>query len=344
MKDDARQLKWRLKQVGLSDPAISAAWPEWWSDAAEASVSAQTELRFSLARKLGLDPHSLLEDDGPPRFIWKDEARFKHLSGESPLEQSAITSFGTALGRYLVAAALASTSGASWSATSLRSAILSTQPYVALEDILVVCWSLGIPAIHLRIFPCGRKRMSAMAVRVGDRNAILLSRDSMFPPRIAFYLAHELAHIGLGHLSRQPVLVDHQQSKLSSPDDDPEEAAADRFALELLTGFPDLRVLPRTGYGASELARVALESSKDLQIEPGTLAVCFGYSTGHWATAYAALHSIYSTRRSVWTVVNKVALSQLSLDLIPDDARTYLRAVLGAPSPNERRNRQRRPT
>jgi hypothetical protein len=331
LKDNASQLKWRLKRVGLSDPAISAAWPEWWSDAAEASVSAQTELRFSLARKLGLDPHSLLEDDQLPRFIWTDTARFKHLSGESALEQSAITSFGAALGRYMVAATVASRPITGWSSVSLRSAILHRQPYVRLLDLLALSWSLGIPAVHLRIFPCARKRMAAMAVRVGDRSAIMLGKDAMYPPHTAFYLAHELGHIGLGHLSRQPAMVDMESEKLSSRFDDPEEAAADRFALELLTGEPKPKVLPQSGHSAAGLARVALAASKDLRVEPGTLALCFGYSTGNWLTANAAIKRIYSTRRSVWTAVNARALDEFSLDRIPDDARSYLMAVLGAP-------------
>ena len=330
MNDSTNRLRWRLKHVGLSLAAINAAWPAWWSDAAEASASAQVELRFSLARKLGLDARSLLEDNEEPRFVWRDEARFKHLSGESTLELSAITSFGTALGRYLVAATAASTPGARWSSTSLRRAILRRQPYVRLVDLLAVSWSLGIPTIHLRIFPCERKRMAAMALRVGDRNAIMLGKDSVFPPHLAFYLAHELGHIGLGHLSLQPLVVDLEHPRLASPDDDPEEAAADRFALELLTGLPEPKVLPRSAYSAAELARVALDASKGLNIEPRTLALCFGYSTGHWATANAAIRGIYSTRRSVWTVVNKIALSQLSFDLIPDDAKAYLRSVLGA--------------
>jgi Zn-dependent peptidase ImmA (M78 family) len=330
VEDTASRLKQRLRKIGLSDPAIEAAWPEWWSDAADASVSAQAELRFSLARKLGLDPHSLLEDNAEPRFIWRDEARFKHLSGEGQLERAAITSFGMALGRYLIDATSASPSPASWDSMSLRNAILREQPYVRLLDILSVCWSLGIPVIHLRIFPCARKRMSAMAVRVGGRTAIMLGKDSMYPPHIAFYLAHELAHIALGHLAREPVVVDFDSPDLATSSDDPEEIGADRFALELLTGVPQPKVLPQSqGYSARELARVAMEAAPQLSIEPGTLALCFGYSTGDWATANAAIQRIYSGPRPVWAEVNRVAASQLAFDLIPDDSRAYLKAILG---------------
>lgn len=332
MRETASHLKQRLRSIGLSDSAITAAWPAWWSEDADASVSAQAELRFSLARKLGLDPHSLLEEDQQPRFIWRDEARFKHLSDEGLLERAAITSFGTALGRYLIGASPVAPNPGEWSSSTLRQAILSRQPYVRIVDLLAACWGLGIPVVHLRIYPCARKRMSAMTVRVGERNAILVGKDSMYPPHVAFYLAHELAHIALGHLSRQPLVVDLESTELSFTNDDPEEVDADRFALELLTGSVHPTVLSRSeAYNAQELARVALEASSGLAIEPGTLALCFGFSTNDWATANAAMRFIYQAPRPVWELINRIATSQLILDQLPDDARGYLSAILGEP-------------
>lgn len=332
LKESATRLKRRLRDVGLSDPAIKAAWPVWWSDEADVSASAQSELRFSLARKLGLDPHSLLEDNEQPRFIWRDEARFKHISGEAQLELAAITSFGTALGRYLVAATSAPTAAIEWSPATLRSAILRKRPFVGLEDLLALCWAFAIPVVHLRVFPCERKRMSAMAVRVQDRSAIMLAKDSQYPPHIAFYLAHELGHIGLGHLTLQPIVVDLGDADPPSPGGDPDEAAADEFALELLTGSPRPTVLPASGYNSKELARVSVEVSSELAIEPGTLALCFGHSTRDWATTNAALKRIYSVSQPVWVQINKLALNQLALDQLPDDAGSYLRVVLGEAS------------
>lgn len=292
------------------------------------SPSAQVELRFSLSRKLGLDPHSLLEDNEQPRFIWRDEARFKHLSGERQGELSAIASFGTALGRYLVAATNPPSVTPDWGSSALRTAILRTSPFVGLGDLLAVCWAFGIPVVHLRVFPCERKRMAAMVVRVEQQAAIMLARDSKYPPYLAFYIAHELGHISLGHLSSNPIVVDLGDSGPLLPGDDAEEVAADRFALEVLTGLPAPAFLPKKGYNAKELARVSVEVSKELAIEPGTLALCFGYSTGDWATANAAIRRIYSQMQPIWTQINGLALRQLSLDQLPDDASVYVRAVL----------------
>ncbi len=316
--------------MGLSDAAVSAAWPTWWSDAADASPSAQAELRFSIARKLGLDPHSLLEDSDEPRFIWRDEARFKHLSGESQLEQSAITSFGAALGRYLIAATAVSAPGVRFSSLVLRKVILRDQPFIRLVDLLSVCWSIGTPVIHLRIFPLVQKRMSAMTVRVDERNAIMMGKESDYPAHVAFYLAHELAHIALGHLSKETVFVDLESTSLASAENDPEEAAADRFALELLTGQAEPIVLPKLKrYNPNQLADAALRASSEIRIEPGTLVLCFAYSTGDWVTANAAMKRVYPSPKPAWAEINKVALRHLDLDLVPDDAKPYLLAALG---------------
>jgi hypothetical protein len=331
VKDTAKQLRQRLKSFGLADPAINAAWPMWWSEEAEASSSAKAELRFSLARKLGLEPRSLLDDGEEPRFIWRDEARFKHVRGESELERSGITSFAAALGTVLESSASAATGRiAHVDAIDLRDLVLRHQPFVQLVDLLSLCWSIEIPVIHLRIFPWPQKRMSAMAIRVRNRSMILLAKDSNYPADTAFYVAHELGHIALGHLSPDTAIVDLESEKLASTEDDAEEAAADRFALELLTGQASPRVLPLgPGGGARSLAHAALGASRELRIEPGTLVLCFGYSTGNWRLARAAMRHVYSSPKPVWHEVNQVALREISLVNVPEDSRSYLQAVLG---------------
>src|SRR5262245_20956025 len=141
---EAMRLKKRLKAIGLSPSVIQAAWPDWWSDAADPSPSAKLELRFSVARKLGLDAHSLLDEEGIPRFVWRDEARFKHLAGESDLERAAMTSFGKALAALLIAATPTQhRSLRQVSANEIRRAILSSQPFVTLRDLLTLSWSVG---------------------------------------------------------------------------------------------------------------------------------------------------------------------------------------------------------
>jgi len=253
------KLQRRLKKIGLSDPAIRAAWPEWWSVAAEASPSAQAELRFSIARKLGLDPRSLLEDDDEPRFIWRDEARFKNFTGEDLQERAMIASFGTALADILISAAPRSSDFTLPSAEELRAMLLKAHSFVRLADLLAAAWSTSIPVIHLRIFPSSAKRMAAMAVRSGSRSAILLARDSVYPAQIAFHLAHEIAHIALGHLQTVSAIVD-MESDVIEPFGTDEESEADRFALLLLTGRTNHKCFRR-------LVAIQLVASRRMPLE-----------------------------------------------------------------------------
>jgi hypothetical protein len=327
-------LRRRLKSFGLSNAAIDAAWPRWWSGEAETSPAARADLRFSLARNLGLDPRSLLADGRTPAFTWHGQARFKHLATEDTLERDAIESFGRAIGALLLRAAPEQVSVPALEAHELRQLVLRQSPYVRLADLLSIAWSIGIPVVHLTVFPWPQKRMAAMSVRVGERYAILLAKDSVYPAQVAFYLAHELGHLALSHFVNDAVIVDFEESTPTLARDDSEEVAADRFALELLTGEPDLKVLPAIGHStAAELARVVVAAGPDLQIEPGTLALCFGYSTRRWATAFAAMKSIYSTPKPVWAEVNRVARQQLRLDELSEDAADYVEAILG-PGPS----------
>jgi hypothetical protein len=339
MATDSERLRLRLEELGLTASAIDAAWPSWWSEDAGESRSALGELRFSLARRLGLDPRSLLEDAEAPAFIWRREARFKHLSGEDELEQAGITSFGRAVSALLASAAPAAEFELTGrSAAELRKLVLARRPFVGLADLLALAWSAGIPVAHLRIFPWERKRMAAMAVRVSDRaSAVLLGRDASYPPQPAFYLAHELAHLALGHVGadEQIVDLDSEANPSLDLDGDEEEQAADAFALELLTGNPRPVVLAeRPGWASpSELARTSREAAGELRIEPGTLVMSYGFSTGDWQLAFAALDRVYGEKKPIWREVNGVARTYLDLDGLAADSADFLDSVLGEAGP-----------
>ena len=323
---NAKNLRWDLRSLGISEAAIEAAWPEWWSEAAEPSISAKSELRFSLARKLGLDPKSLLEDE--PRFVWNDEAKFKRLTTETEQERAAIVSFGASVGRILLSATPGTVS-LQKDPSVYRDLILTRSPYVALPDLLALCWSLGVPTIYLRVFPLRAKRMSAMVVRVGERFAILLAKDANYPSPIAFYLAHELGHAALGHIENNAAVVELGDT-LVEQSGDVEEIQADRYALELLTGMAaPMFEAKGSRFNAPAIANVAVNSAAELRIEPGTIALCFGHSTGAWQRVFSALRMIYVSPNAVWKDVNRVAFSQLDWPALSDDSASFLRTLMG---------------
>jgi hypothetical protein len=267
--------------------------------------------------------------DDRVEFVWKKDARFKHLTGEDAQEQAALASFGVALGRLLIRATESGPSVAHVTALSLRASILASRLLVDLPGLLAACWGLGIPVIHLRVFPLPAKRMHAMVVRVGDRYAVLLGRDASYPAPVAFWLAHELGHVALGHLRDASAVVD-MADPAEAETRDAEEAEADEFGLELLTGTPtpDVRA-DQVQFGPRQLAEAALAVGPSERIEPGTLALCYAFRSGDWPRGNAALRYIYSVPKPVWREVNGIAASQLHLDAIENEAADYLRAVMG---------------
>jgi hypothetical protein len=341
MTENASELKRRLNTFGLSDAAIEAAWPRWWSEEAEDSTSARAELRFGVARRLGMDPASLLEERNEPRFLFPSQARFKNLAGESELEREGISSFGRAVAKMLLAATppRATIAEAGLSAGDLREELLRLGQFrnVGLGDLLALCWGTGIPVAYLRVFPWDQKRMAAMTVRIADRWAILLARDSRYPAPIAFWLAHELGHVILRHISGEGVIVDLGNEAAPEPSD-PEEASADAFALELLTG-EERPVVLRDPSGAppsaAGLAKAAVERSAALGIEPGTLALCYGFSTKEWAIANGALGVLYPQVEPIAGQINELAIDRLDTTRLPADSLAFLDAVLD-PDPETR--------
>jgi hypothetical protein len=283
-----------------------------------------------VARRLGLDPGALLLDD-EPRFLWREEARFKHLGSEDEVEQAGIASFGRAVAMALASAVAPPKFDLSGqTANDLRTQLLGAgRPYVTLDNLVALSWSVGIPVVHLRVFPWPQKRMAAMTVRIGEQSFVLLAKEAVYPAWIAFYLAHELAHIALAHVDADQALVDLDDGDKPAANTDDEEQAADAWALELLTGRPKPDVVSADGpASAGELARVALSSADELGIEPGTLALCFGYSTGLWAVANGSLKAIYREAAPVWRAINAFARTQLALDESTTDVSEFLEDVL----------------
>lgn len=330
MTESAADFRARLvRRTGLTDSVISAAWPDWWSDAAENSPAAQAELRFSVARKLGLDPRSLVGSD-EPRFIWNDSARFKGFSGHQGDERPVLASFGTALSRFVTEATPNTDIDHLPSAADLRRMMLRACDHIGLVELTMVAWGLGIPVVHLRVYPLSAKRMSAMSVRVNGRYAILMAKDASYPAPLAFYLAHELGHICLGHLAEGGAIVDLGEFGDPALEADMEERAADAFALELLTGRPAVSIeVEGEGRGARQLAKEAKRVGVEQRIEPGAVALSFGHATGRWDTAMGAMKHIYEQPYDAWRAINQIASRHLVLSEIPEESASFVRAVMG---------------
>lgn len=321
----------RLQAVGFSDPFLQATLPEW--AAQEESPSGQMMLRLLLARRLNLDPEALMDDSIPLGFLQSAPIKFKHMRLAPGQRRDTLTGYALGVTRILLGAAPGG-AAAPPSAMNLRKALLeSGRDNVGFGDVLTACWSLGIPVLHLRLFPAQTKGVTAMAVRIGSRFAILVARESGIPAQYMFHVAHELGHIALGHLDDSSAIIDADPDDPANAGerliDDQEERDADAYAQQLLAGvesFTVSRSMAGKAGNASELAQRALQLGAELQIDPAHVAMSFGFATGEWAMAMAAAKLVPGQEATPASLVNRVLWSQLD-ELSDEHALHYLKAV-----------------
>lgn len=324
-----QSLRQQLRRDGLTDRAVDAVWPAWWSAEAESSPSATAELRFTLARRLGLSPASLFED--APEFVWRADARFKNLGDLNDHEAAVLASFCVGVGSHLISALDPSVNvPALPDAAALRRFIFRDAGTVNLMSLLVVCWAVRLPIVQLRVFPLRHKGMHAVATRAGERNAVLIGRESRFRAQVCFWVAHELGHIALGHVGESCALLDVEDP--AEHPGDAEEGAADRYALQLLTGSPSPDItISSESYSATQLASAVLKEASSHRIDPGVLALCAAHQDGKWERAFGAL-KVLQDEDDVPTRLNEVASSQLDLARLSADNEHFLRTVMGLDS------------
>ena len=325
MVRDQAKLRRALSKAGYSASLLDAALlPDWARDDSSGEDD-HLPLRRALTNRLGIRDNAIQGERID--FVWNDDALFKTLGKADPIERLILASFSAATAR-LVEGLVTTPIPDRWpSAQELRTAILTSRPWVDLSGLLSASWALGIPVLHLRLFPLSRKAMHAVAAQGEERTVIMLGRDARYPAPIAFTLAHELGHVMLGHLGRHGARIELDDEDAFR--DSPLEAEANRFALELLTGSAHPVIEPgRKRFNSRMLAQAVLAAAGPNRIEPGTLALVTGHQTGQWAQANAALELIYDQPGEVWRSVNAVAAHQLGRTTQSGELQ-YLARLLG---------------
>ena len=322
----------RLQDAGFSDAFLRATLPEWAAE--ESSPSGQMMLRLLLARRLNLDPVTLMDDGLQLGFLQSAPVKFKHMRLKDGPRRDALVAFSLGVTRILLSAAPSEMDVPTSNPLELRAAVLNSgRDNVGFGDVLTLCWSLGIPVLHLRLFPAQTKGVTAIAVRIGRRHAILVARESGVPAQYMFHVAHELGHIALDHLKGTSAIVDadpfDENNAADELVDDDEERSADAFAQQLLTGIESFHVgrdWDSAPGRAHELARMAISVGADLKVDPGHVVMSFGHSTGDWALAMAAAKKLGGQDEAPATLVNRVMWDQLS-GVQDEHALHFLRAV-----------------
>lgn len=293
-----RSLYARLKDVGYTKSFIQKRiLPDWWDDSVADSPSGYSEALIAISRGLGFTFESLHTPEAALKLPSAEKYRLKKQAstdGESvrTVVNLACTTAHTMVRSLRNLPEYESTSDP----LGIRDEILSTHGIVDLDALLTWSWGRGIVVLPMDTFSGIGKKFTALAMYVESRPVVILASGHDGPPWHVFHLAHELAHISLGHVGpNEPFVVDEEisiQVDLENPQIDPEEGEADRFAVMLLTAQPSLDFSPQRGVDGETLARNARRWRSALQISEGTLALMYGKSAGRMDIAQNALKSL----------------------------------------------------
>jgi Zn-dependent peptidase ImmA (M78 family) len=325
------QLYSRLGSVGFPRKYLrEIILPDWWDDEIAHNPAGFAEGLMILSRNLGLDLASMQNEAVPVGLRNLGPCKFKKSPNTSEKELMLARSLATRVVELISPAVPEPRNPLPTSASAIRQSLLGAGVrWISLANLVDYCWSVGLPVLHISAFPPGAKKMEGLASVRSGHYAVVLSKNAKHSAWLLFILTHELGHIVQGHVSRDGVLVDELVDRSSR---DNEEKASNAFALELLTGTTDLRVLPMgPGRSARALARAALEVGIHEQIDPGHIVLNCAYQMGgdFFALANAAL-KVLEPHADAIALLQSRMIAHLDKTKLPTDTYDFLLRVTRA--------------
>lgn len=317
----------KLRVAGFNPKFVDSLLPEWWDDQIASTQSGFQEASVRLGSIFGVKPSSLRDPDAHPVLRVPEGRRFKRQAKheEQQLDVACALSMSAA-SRVLNALPRPEAAIVVPDATIVRDSLLAEHPYINFAALLSYVWQLGIPVIHIEHWPAKTKKMAGLAFESNGRPVIILTSNRQHG-FLVFDLAHELAHIALGHVTNAKCVVDQD---IDENADDPDERAANRFALELLTGDPGCKIVP-TGRHLSgqELAAQAARYGNQHQIDPLHVALNYGHTQQHWIAASSAVKLLTPNTPSDQEILRQRLFTELKEHDINDDDYMVLARLTG---------------
>lgn len=282
----------RLKKAGYSERFVRENFlPDWWDDELSADPATMAIAEIGLARWLRVSIRDMRTPDAPLTPQLNGGHRFKLQRADEDHVTAAVAVAQSA------AEALAATGAdlpdfvAEESAAAIRARLLARHPVINLRVLLDYAWSVGIMVAHLRL-PKQMCRFAGLALLVDGQPVIMLASRWDSPPWLAFHLAHEFAHVHLGHVAPGEAHFDEKIDLQGAGERRVEENAANAFALTLLTGEASPSFAPLERYTGEQLAQEARQIERIRRIDAGTLALVYGYNVRRMGVAQNALQEL----------------------------------------------------
>lgn len=317
----------KLHEAGFNPKFVKSLLPEWWDDRIASTQSGFQEASIRLGSIFGVKPSSLRDPAAPPALRVPEGRRFKHQANhkENQLDLACALAMSAA-SRVLKVFPRPETPVVVPDAKIVRDTLLAKHPYINFAVLLDYVWQLGIPVIHIEHWPTKAKKMAGLAFEQNGRPVIILTSNRQHG-FLVFDLAHELAHIALGHVTETKSVVDQD---IDEDADDPDERAANRFALEFLTGDPGCKIVPTGRHlTGAELAAQAARYGENRQIDPLHVALNYGHTLKQWVAASAAVKILAHHTPSDQEFLRKKLFGELEEHDINDDDFMVLARLTG---------------
>lgn len=316
----------KLKGKGFSRDFVADLLPPWWDDRIASTEAGRQQVALRLARLFSLRPSSLLLDEQSPEFAL-GERRFKRAINVDAGELDRACALAAASARLVWRGFERPAPESIPAAHDLRSQLLSNHRWIDFPILLERCWEMGIPVLFLSHLPHGAKKMAGVAMTVDGRPAIILTNKHPHG-YLLFHLAHELGHVALGHVANGAWVVDE---KIDESNEDDMEAAANAYALELLTGSPDCRIGPRGKHirYPKNLAIAAMDFAASARVDPLHVVLNYGYSQNNFQLAGAAIKLIADGRQSDQAVCRGAIKRYVDFESLGEADGTALAKLVG---------------
>ncbi|MBL1179259.1 MAG: ImmA/IrrE family metallo-endopeptidase [Pantanalinema sp. GBBB05] len=308
--------------------------PEWVTPEVLSDAAVSSEIAAILAKRLGLRVSPLFTASPQVESLRRRDIKYKRSIPSKSKDLTAATSIAVSIAESIASACRIEFSQFPDSADTLRREVLASSGYwVGLRNLLMTCWSHGIPVVYLAGLGQGVAKMDGMVVHTEDRPVIILSKASSLWAWQLFILAHEIAHIVLGHVAPGEILIDEElgEDSYALKDADLDERAADMFAIEVLNGRKNATyTVAGDQVNFRELAHAAYEHGKASQIDPGHIVLNFANKSGKWGVGVAAAEVLQDKNPSASTVINEAMWGSIDPQALPSDTVEFLGRVTGS--------------
>ena len=315
----------RLQKAGYDPKYVrNIALPEWWEDSIALNPAGYQQAMIVISRNLRLDIDSLIDEEAPILSREVSGLKYKLKKSDSREKVEIATNIAVRAAQLAGCAISQPMLQLPASAGEIRCAILNNgNDRVGFAELLDYCWSLGIPVLHVSEFPAGAGKPDALVVIAENRSVIALCKRTQNSAWLLFHLAHELGHIALGHLQGAILLVDEEVNS----DVDFEEMEANRFAVEMLTGFQH-RSYDYGSVNSQQLARIAQAVGQDSEVDAGFIALSHGRMTGFWGAVGGALKALEPNPVALSLMRSQIQ-KRLDWQKLSCDNIDFLKRILG---------------